>query len=511
MNKIALGLTAAIAALMTAGPAEASWLRADTDNFIIYSESNSDSLRRFAENLQRYDATLRLRLRVPGGKEPNRLTVYLMPRAEDVGRLASGKDGSWIVGFYSPSIDGSFAVSNREVMEYYGASQSQQTLFHEYAHHFMIRYFGAAFPAWFVEGFAEYYSTTEFTAKGQYRIGMPAHARADSLLNMAPIAAEKLLSQQPSEMRNSGQTDVYYGRAWALTHMLYFEPSRTGQLSAYLDAINSGEDPKKAASGSFGDLAALDRDLNRYVRKPLPQRTSADPVPLPGTITITALADAEDALITWRIERRSIRTEKRRVEVRDEIRKLSRTYPGDAGVWFELARSEWDFGDKRDAAAARSAVEKAITLNPSHVRANVLLSQMMMADLEKKADATVADWNAARKPVALANRTDPDDPLPLYIYYSSFLAQGITPPPIAVDGLARAFALAPESPAARIRYAFALASRGEIGRALQLARVIAFNPHDDGQGEKLLEQIEAMRDGTGTAPLDDDGAGADEG
>jgi hypothetical protein len=492
MHGVRIMTFAALAALAT--PAQANWLRADTDNFVIYSESSERSLREFAENLQRFDATLRLRLKVAGGKEPNRLTIYLVPRAADAGRLASGTSGTSIAGFYSPDLEGSYAVSHREVIEFKGTSASQQTLFHEYTHHFMKRYVGAAFPAWFVEGFAEYYSTTDFTGKGQSQIGRPAYFRAHGLLNMPRIAAEKLLLQRPREMRSSGQMDVYYGRAWLLTHMLYYHPERAGQLTTYINAINRGEDGKKAAVDAFGDLEQLDRDLQRYLGRPLAFRTSVDPIPVPGTIVVTALSSAEDALVPWRLERQSARDKERLAEVRDALKKLSETHGGAANIWYELARAEWDMGDeKRNAAAARTAAEKAVAIDPKHVRANVLLGEMMIHDLGKKDDPSAADWAAARKPIILANRTDPDDPVPLAAYYNSFLEQGIAPPKIAITGLERAFALAPENPGVRINYAFALANGGEVDAAMRLAKVVAFDPHDNGQGEQILAQLEAMR------------------
>jgi hypothetical protein len=53
---------------LAATGADAKWLRADTDNFIIYSERSEKSLREFAENLQRFDATLRFRFKIPGAR-----------------------------------------------------------------------------------------------------------------------------------------------------------------------------------------------------------------------------------------------------------------------------------------------------------------------------------------------------------------------------------------------------------------------------------------------------------
>jgi hypothetical protein len=491
MHGLRIAILAAGAAAMTT-PAQAKWLRADTENFIIYSEGNEKSLRTFAENLQRFDATLRARFNLTESVEPNRLTIYLVPRGVDAGRLVTGKSGSFIAGWYKPDPEGSFAISHRENVVIKGTPQSQQTLFHEYSHHFMKRYAGAAFPAWFIEGFAEYYSTVDFTKEGRAEIGKPVYARAYGLLTMPKVPAEKLLIQRPGEMRNSGQTDVYYGRSWLLTHMLYNDPARAGQLGKYIEAINRGEDGKKAATDAFGDLAELDKELNRYMNRPMSFRTSAEPIIVPGKVTVAALSAAEDALLPLRLERISANNDDLRiVKVRDELKALSQLHGGDAGVWFELASAEWDVDEeKRD----RAAVDKALAIDAKHVRANVLLGRILTAEVEAKTDPRPEDWNAVRKPIALANRTNPDDPVPLYAYFKSFVDQGRRPPQIAIDGLARAFQLARENIGVRVSYAFALANDGKYDDALTLAKAVAFDPHDGGQGEQLLAQLETMRE-----------------
>ncbi len=499
----------AVGLAIVATPAQAKWLRADTESFIIYSEGSEKSLRGFAENLQRFDATLRTRFNLSGSQEPNRLTIYLVPRAADAGRLISGKSGSPIAGWYRPDPEGSYAISHRENVAIKGTPQSQQTLFHEYTHHFMKRYAAGAFPAWFIEGFAEYYSTVDFTEDGKYQVGKPLHSRAYSLLTMPKIPAEQLLAQRPDEMRNSGQMDVYYGRAWLLTHMLYNDPARAEQLGNYLAAINRGEGGTKAATDAFGDLAQLDKDLNRYLTRPMTVRISGQPVAVPGKVEIVQLPATEDALLPLRLERISAHNDNvRMTQVRDDLKALSLIHGGDAGVWFELASAEWAIDeDQRDSAAARAAVDKALTIDPKHVRANVLLGRILTAEVEAKDDPQPADWNAVRKPIALANRTNPDDPVPLFAYFMTFLDQGMRPPPIAIQGLGRAFQLAPENISARFAYSFALANGGDFDGALKLAQAVAFDPHDGGQGEQLLRQLETMREQSkDPAPADDDAA-----
>ncbi|HEY0596785.1 hypothetical protein [Sphingopyxis sp.] len=498
MNKAGLGLMAGIVAVAIASPADAKWLRADTNNFIIYSEGAERDLRDFAEKLERFDATLRNRFKIEGGKDPNPLTIYLVESASDAGRLASGSRGSSIAGFYSPSPEGSFAVSNREDFVFRGTPQSQQTLFHEYTHHFMRRFLPGAFPAWFIEGFAEFYSTVDFTREGKAEIGKPAFGRAVGLLTMPKIPAETLLFKRPLEMRNSGQVDVYYGRAWLLTHMLFSDRTRIEQLGSYIDAIDRGVDPAKAANDSFGDLAKLDQDLDRYMKSRLAHRMTNDPIAIAGPITVTAMDPAQDAIVPLRLERLSADDDDERlIRTRDGLRKLAGRHPGDAAVWFELAMAEWGLSDeKRDKAAARAAVDKALAIDPEHVRANVLLGEMLAAAAEEKKDAVDADWDAVRKPIILANRTNPDDPVPLYGYFRTFMEQGVRPPSIAVDGLARAFQLAPENIETRVSYAFALAADGHFDRAIALAKIVAFDPHDGGRGDELMKQLETMRAGT---------------
>ncbi|MGV7122445.1 hypothetical protein [Sphingopyxis sp. 550A] len=490
-------LVAGIAMFGAVSPADAKWLRADTGNFIIYSEGNEKSLRDFAVTLERFDMTLRLRFKQSGERDPNRLTIYLVKHADDAGALMTGKSGSMIAGFYTPHPEGSYAVSNRDSNFIQGTSEAQQTLFHEYSHHFMMRYLPAAFPAWFVEGFAEYLSTVDFTADGKAKIGNPPQQRAYSLLRTPEIPAETLLFQRPGELRDAAKIDGYYGRSWLLTHMLFSDPARDGQLSAYIDAINSGVDPKEAATKAFSDLKQLDRDLNRYMSRRLSVRLTNDPVPVAGEVAITPLSAAADAMLPLQLERKSAKDDPERLApVRDALAKLTVQYPSDAGIWYEFAMAEWGMGkEKRDAAAARDAVDKALAIAPQHVGANLLLGRMMLADLAEKDDVSAADWNAARKPIIRANRADPDDPAPLFAYYRSFADEGVAPPPVAVDGLAHAFELAPENMQTRISYAYALAAQGQVDTAIRLAKVVAFDPHDRGDGLGLLEQLEAMRRG----------------
>lgn len=491
--------TIAIAAILAASPAHAKWLRAETDSFIIYSEGNEKSLREFAANLQRFDTTLRIVFKTSYQGEDNRLPIYLLPTSEDVAELATGSRGSSIAGFYRHDRDGSFALSHREqgnVNPALGTPQSQQILFHEYTHHFMKRHLRAAFPAWFIEGFAEYHSTVDFDKEGRAELGKPVYSRAYGLLRMPKIPAEKLLFERPGAMRNSGQMDVYYGRAWILTHMLYQDVARSGQMGAYVAAINAGTDPRQAATQVFGDLSQLDKDLNRYMNGKLSYSLTRATVALPTNITITPVAADEDAVIDARLQRLNARSSKEQVtKARDALKKLVAANPANAEAQYEYAEAEWDMDeDERNLAAVRTAIDRVLAAKPSHVRANVLLGRLLLHELDEKGEDDRAAWAAARKPIQLANRTDPLDPVPLYAYFRSFLDEGVRPPDMAIKALERAFAIAPENIEVRVSYAFALANQGKFDSAIALAQSVAFDPHDNSRGEQMLQRLETMRD-----------------
>lgn len=497
---------AVTALVVTANPAEAKWLRADTANFIIYSEGNEQSLRGFAEKVERLDATLRSRFNARREPEENRLTIYLLPKAEDAARMHSGKRNGNAAGFYATHPEGTFAVSNREPDTGRNWLDGQTVLFHEYAHHFMLRYAPHAYPAWFVEGFAEYYATVDFTKEGHAQIGKPAHHRAYGLLAMPKMPVERMLLSRPAELRDGDEVEVFYGRAWLLTHMLYTSEERAGQLTKYISAINAGTEPAKAAADAFGDLDQLDKDLNRYLSRPLTYRTTNQPIAIVGDVTIRPLTVAEDQLMPLRMERLGAHGETERlIKLRAAHAKAEAKLSGDAAFWYERAALEWDLPkDQRDAAMLKSGLERALAINPDHIHANVLTGLALAEELDAKGDFSAVAWRSVRQPITRANRLAPNDPWPLYSWYNSFQQQGVNPPDIAHQGLARAFLLAPENEQMRFSYAFDLARKGEFDPAIKLAKTIAFDPHGGGEGRQLIAQLEAMRDGKASGDTESD-------
>ncbi len=488
-------LFALLLALFAAAPAAAKWREASSRHFVIYSEESADSLRKFAERLERYDAAMRTLRGLPEAaiSPSNRLTVYGVSNVADVQRLF-GQGGGIVGGFYLPRASGSIAVVPRRVS--FDPSQAEVTLLHEYAHHFLYGNFPFAYPAWFSEGYAEFHSTARFEKDGSVGIGLPAGHRAYGLYRLQALPIEKLLSSAVWGL-NSEQMESLYGRGWLLTHYLMFEPKRQGQLVTYLHALNSGKPPLVAARGAFGDLKVLNEELGSYLRrKTMPyMRVGAAKLRV-SPVTVRDLSPAEDAVMDLKIRSKRGVDPQQAASLLPRMRRAAAPFPNDPVVQATLAEAEYDAGNLAEAGAA---ADRALAADPK-ARDAMIYKAMVLADqAEKKPDAKL--WPEVRRWLVAANRAEPDDPEPLMLFYHSFVREGVKPSKSAVAGLVRAQELAPQDQGLRINATRVLLAEGRLAEARRTLAPLAFDPHGRGFGAKAAAVIGAMDKGGAEAAL----------
>ncbi len=455
--------------LVTPSAAFAAWHRAETDHFIFYGTSAKD-VRDDAVRLERYDALLRTLTKIPKDSGAMKLTVYVLSGTDAVQR-AYGNGGRDIAGFYSTTPSGVIAVVPRGQGD---KDYDDVVLFHEYAHHLMLHYFPTAYPAWYVEGFAEYLGTAQFTDEFA-KIGLPAKHRGYELIIENSIPIETLLSANVDDLRRD-QVGNFYGRAWLLTHYLSFDKVRRGQLAECMKLINEGTAPLEAARTAFGDLAALNKDLGRYLNASrISYLNIANSPPAETTITVKELDQASgDSLIDRLLLTRGT-TEAERAPIANRLRKLTVKYPGNATAHALLAEAEIDL---ENYPAAIAAADTAIASEPQNVRALLWRGVAMGRALRKAGDQDAAKWKSARNWIVKANRANPEDPLPLFEYYQSFQGEGTQPTKSAVAGLGKAVSLIPQESAFRIPYAIELAQAEDYAFAAAILQPIANSPHN---------------------------------
>jgi tetratricopeptide (TPR) repeat protein len=498
MNMPRIFQFALLALLATwAVPGDARWREASSRHFVIYSEQSEADLRKIADELERFDRALRIQLqRRDEDKSPaTRLTIYVLPNQSMLGDFLGRQD---VAGVYMARAGGSIAFTHRERPRRPDEGLDPRlVLFHEYTHHFLYNNFAFGAPLWFSEGYPEFWSTARTTPEGGVSFGLPGTHRSAELTMLPKIGVERLLSLR-LPVRDSATYAAIYGRGWVLAHYLTFEPTREGQLNAYLRALHEGRTPAEAAS-VFGDLNALDREVERYMRgRGFNYATIPANMVSPGPIEIREVSAGEDAMMSVRMRSKRGVNERQAQGLVPEGRRIGERFPNDPAVQLALAEVEYD---ARNFAEAEAAADRAIAASPNLVDAHLYKARAMAGRLIAASDRTPESWAEVRRRITAANRIDPDDPEPLIAFYESFAPSGRAATQNAVDGLLIAQTAAPEDKSLRITAARELLVRRDARRARSVLAPLASDSHSGMLGPKIGEVMTTLETGDAAAAL----------
>lgn len=477
-------------------PAQAAWYKIETGKFIFYGTS-VDALREDAMRLEQFDGLLRQMLSIPENPGEYKLSVYVVSGEADVRRVYG--DGSKdVAGFYTVNEGGVLAVVPRGTGDF-----SDVILYHEYAHHLMLHHMAMRYPAWYIEGFAEFLSTTEFKADRAH-IGLPAAHRAYQLALESTTPIKTLLSASVGEVRRENRGN-FYGRAWLLTHFLTFNTERKGQLLTYLNAITSGKPLLAAAEAAFGDLDILQRDLTRYQNAAKLKYVNVPSVPPDmKTATVTQMEPAFGDTIRERVMLRRGTADNEREAIVRGLTAAATKYATSADIWTQLAEAKLD---REDYGGAIAAADRAVSLEPKSARALLWKGTALVRQLADKGTEDPAAWKEARGWLIKANRADTEDPLTLFEYYRSFAAEGREPTPTAIAGLQKATEMIPQATGYRVAYAFELIKAGSYSLAADYLQPIANSPHGGESAAAFQGVVSTLRaaatDKTVKVSLDD--------
>lgn len=489
-------LLAAVAAMLCglAAPVSAEWREAKTKHFLIYSQDNEAKLHKFAERLEAVHALMLMATGKQDQENPYPVRVYVVADTQVVQSYMEHPDRD-VAGFYRPMVTGPVAFTPRDTGSGESSFSPQVVLFHEYAHHFMLQYFPSAYPAWYVEGWAELVSTASFEKTGYVSYGKAAeHRRYELDLSDNLISASRLATTRQKDL-NSEERARFYGESWLLAHYLTFDAKRHGQLAAYLAAFNGGASLADAAK-VFGDPRTLDRDLDKYLAAAnFSYRQPQLPADIGAGIAIRALGPDENAMLPFEMEfTKSMKPDAAKAFAA-RVETAAAQFPNSAHALALAAEVDLDAGllDQADRAARR-----AVALAPNDARARYFLGATEL----KRAEAADGDKRttlaaAGKADILAANKLDPDDPLPLIGFYRSFAAAGRAPPEAARNALMAAAQIVPQDGETRLMLVRDLLQRGDKPHAIILLKPLAYDVHG-GQGSALALKMLDILEGRAT-------------
>lgn len=489
IKRFATAMLAALGMLLLLpAAAEARWLRAESPRFIVYSDGDEATLREYANKLEDFDTILRAFYGLqPDGVPAQKLEIYLVRRRDSLKRV-NPDVGERIAGFYSSSTSGIFAIAENEP----GEEESDDTLLHEYTHHFMLQNLRGFYPGWLVEGFAEYYMTAKLRAS-VFVIGNPNSGRAYQLLNERWVPTEEVLAKRPLEVPDS-QVGGYYAQAWLMTHYMLSDPVRRKQLFAYVRELAKGVksiDAWIAATGE--DIATLDKKLQTYKRGNLPATGFNRKPHGAAEIQVTALTPAADALLLEGLRLKRGVPPDQASDFVAAIRTAAAKFPGDRFANLTLAQAEVQYGDR---AAGEVILDRLIATNADDVDAIVVKALGLMRAAEDDNDNYRKLYIQAGKLFARANALRPDDYRVLYAYAQTRRSDPDYPSDNTLNVLLLAAELAPQVAEIRVEAARGLILRKRFDEAIEQLTPVANSPHGGGAAEAaktLLKQIALYR------------------
>jgi tetratricopeptide (TPR) repeat protein len=490
MRHIALGW---FALLLVAATANAEWLEASSDHFVIYSDQNEKVVKGFAERLERFHAAMAHVFAKPQTKPgpSNRVTVFVVSSAAKVRKVIGTKD-RYLVGTYIPRAGSAVVVIPRLRHASKYQVSGETILYHEYAHHFMIAGLTARpYPRWFTEGFAEFFASVEFREDGSVVLGTAPNYRAAELVDAPKVAIRRFLAFDGGAGDSKFTYTSFYGQSWVLFHYLEMAPERAGELIKYQRLLATGHSALAAAEGAFGDLDKLDKDMDRYMRRAtLNARVVAANTLALGPIALRTLRPGEAAMMPTLIESKVGVSREEALQLLPKARRIADLYPDDAAVLAALAEAELDAGN---ADAAIAAADRALEIDPQQIDAHIHKGYALERKVESGA-LPKASWKEVRAQFIKANRIENDHPVPLVQFYLSYLQQGERPTQNAIDGLEWAMELAPFDASLRWLVARQMVADGRYQQAAQTLGPLAYSAHPDKNSEealRLLQDVEA--------------------
>jgi hypothetical protein len=484
------GMLAALAiALMAApGAAQARWLRAETQRFVVYSDGDEAKLREFTVRLAEFDQVLRLMHGVRDQELERKLDVYLISGASEFRRVLPYGWGG-VLGFYSASPQSVYAL----VLNWRDAAGfgSDDVLFHEYTHHFMLEYFPAAYPSWLIEGYAEYFATTAVSP--QYiEIGRYNALRAAGLLRAEWMPLHDLLTVEASKVPYA-QRNAYYGQSWLLTHYMMTDESRARQLDAANRAVLAGKPADKAMEEATGlTLEQLNHNLHQYVHTKLLFRRMSNPFGAkPPNITVTELPASADELMPERLAVSHGLSGDGAKDTLAAVRSKAKRFPGDSLAELTLAQAELRYGDR---AAAQAILERRLAANPKEAESLRLMGERYLVEgqAEKDKARRIELFKASRPYLSRAFAVDGNDYRTLYDYALARTVDPDYPNENTLNVLLLAVQLAPSVEESRFMAGQALLTRGRKEDGIAMLIPLANSPHGRLQA-KAAELIAKAR------------------
>ncbi|MEO7580060.1 MAG: hypothetical protein ABIT83_20820, partial [Massilia sp.] len=288
------------------------WFRAESQHFIVLSDTDHAEVTALLNNLEKLDYLLRIYTRdnyIARGSE-QKVTLHYHDHVGGFNEMVRAKPEE-AIGLYNSCSAGvqGFGVRldrvvslGNEQLALAPLSPTLTYLFEAYARHFLYRHTDIRTPAFYIDGFAQYLSSVRFS-DNQVVLGRTPTAIASYLDYVAEhrqrdrVSYDNLFDRNGwtpvSDKEAQGQRLSFLSKSWLLLHYALSSDANRALLGKYLDLAQRGVPANKAFEDSFGiPVVDLAKKMARYRSKDM-ETVEAELTSLPSAqVSFTALPDS---------------------------------------------------------------------------------------------------------------------------------------------------------------------------------------------------------------------------
>ncbi|MBV8502313.1 MAG: hypothetical protein JO006_11385 [Paucibacter sp.] len=472
------------------------WFRAESQHFVVYSDTREEDVTSLLDNLERLDYLLRIYTQPAGQvelKEP-KLTLYFHARLSGLVAIDDGAPAD-AVGLYSSctsGVQGDAVQLDRIVslgdgqLDRSPLSDSLSYVFEAYARHFLYRHTDIRTPASFIDGFAQYFSSVRFSEQ-QMVVGRVPKSIGNYLKFLDDgrrysLEYDDVLQNKLANTHNYGGAAgvhlEYEAKAWLLMHYMLSSDDKRRRMNRYLVLVGDGASPSVAFERAFGvKTGDLGRVMWRYgLRGMTVLRVAPESLPS-ARISFRMLPKATGEFVLADAALKSCPGRQAGESLLRKVTALTARFPDDPLARLTLSRAQIDWGDPQQ---ALSLLDADLQNDDANFEAWYLAG---MANLRLAAHSEDAPrrafLQAAQQHLNRAHALNPESPEIAFAFFQAEVAATDTPGDAALQGVIRAWQSAREVDALARYAALGYAYAGEADEAYRALGTLAQNVDDE--------------------------------
>lgn len=481
--------------VLTGQKQASKWFRAESQHFIVHSDTSHEDVTQLLNNLEKLDYVLRIYTKdynIERGAR-QKISLYYHDRMASFNEVVLDEPAE-AVGLYSScgaGVEG-FAVelepiadlSNEELVKH-PLNDSLSYIFEAYTRHFLYRYTDIRSPAFFIDGFAQYFSSVRFSGSQMIMGRVPSNL-ARYLHFIDDGHAQQLEFKQIVEpnasmetgFRNESATRLeYLSKAWLLTHFMLSSKENFALAGKFLNAVHLDVPAATAFEDAFGiKMADASNRFWQYRRKGVEVfrfevASFAEP-----RIEFTSLPEASTDFILAEAALKSCPDQKAGESLLRRLTQKAADHGANDYAKLVLSRAQIEWGNPQD---ALPFLTEATRKDASNAQAVYLLGMANLRLSELNTDAAAAPYLlAAKTHLSRARALDPNSAETAFALFKAELRSPSQPGEKELEGAISAFRNAHEVNTFARSAALAFAYTGRAPEADNALTLLAHNSRD---------------------------------